>query len=611
VFCPIALAALLAFLTHTSAPPTARAQGSHPCGQTQASAASPSTTSRQSGETKPKALDHDDRWRHLDGLWTHREAKARARVDARTAVSETVEVRQGDVGAIAVLEDAGDLMTRSNPLDLADAGLRFSPNESGSYDVRHVSYGFRQPLGSAVTLADDDAREVELAFAFRYFNQSYTRAFINSDGNVTFGSADTASTDRSISRWLSGAPRIAAFFADLDPSLGGSVMTASADSAFTVTWCGVQEYGSPRSATVQLVLLADGTIEVHMSAHTTSKTAIVGISPGATSEFTVADFSQGTALSSSSGAIGERFTTDSNIDTVATTRRFLATHPDEFDNIVIFTDTPLVADAFAYQLSISNSIQGLNLGQFDSSAAYGTSGKLQSLLYMDTLGKYPDDPLEKFLGANSTVSVLGQEFGHRWLAFFEFRDHTSRRSRALLGRDASHWSFFFDSDGSVMEGNDIVEVAPGSFRTAAAVERFSLLDQYAMGLIDSSQVPPFWYVESPTNVSPQRTSSSAPQTNVTFTGTRREVRIDDVIAVAGPRVPSAAETPRVYRQAFVYVVTSGRQIDPAEIAKLDRIRMAWDVFVSAATDSRLRVETGLALAAESGAGVQSRANKGP
>jgi hypothetical protein len=129
---------------------------------------------------------------------------------------------------------------------------------------------------------------------------------------------------------------------------------------------------------------------------------------------------------------------------------------------------------------------------------------------MDALSKYPDDPHQKFLGENSTVTVIGQEFGHRWLAFLEFRDHTSRRSRALLGRDNAHWSFFFDSDGSVLEGNDIVDLGDGRFRTAAAVERYSLLGQYAMGLVDQIQVPPFYYVESPTNVAPQRAATSAP-----------------------------------------------------------------------------------------------------
>ena len=180
------------------------------------------------------------------------------------------------------------------------------------------------------------------------------------------------------------------------------------------------------------------------------------------------------------------------------------------------------------------------------------------------------------------MSVIGQEIGHRWLAFLRFRDHAGRTSQALLGRDAAHWSFFFDSDASVLEGNDIEDLGGGSFRTVAAVQRYSLPDQYAMGLVDKTQVPPFFYVQNPANTG-NRSASSEPEVGVTFTGTRRDVSLDDVIAVVGPRIPSAAESPKVYRQAFVYVVSVGRSLEPAAIEKLDRIRRAWNQFLSTAT----------------------------
>jgi hypothetical protein len=605
LFFTILCAAIITVLLSTATPRPISAQTTDPCttGASLTSAAAPHEVATEpNGGQKRKALDHDDRWRHLDAIWTHRAGAARRRASTASTTAATaapMEVRQGDIGDVAVLQDAGDMMTVANPLDLADAALRFTPNGLGGYDVGRITYGFRQPLGSSLTLGDDDTHEVALPFGFRYYGQSYDRVFINSDGNLTFTAGDASSTERSVSRFLSGPPRVAVFFADLDSSTSGRVLTSSNGDAFTVTWCGVREYGTPVTTTAQVTLLSDGAIEMQLSARTTIRTAVVGISPGATSEFTAADLSVDLPLGVGVAAVGERFTTLSDLDTVAVARRFLATHADEFDNLVIFTDTPLFTDGFAYQLSISNAIQGLNLPLFDYSTDYGTAGRLQSLCNMDALTKYPDEPREKFLGENSTVSVLGQEFGHRWLAFLEFRDHNSRQSRALLGRDSAHWSFFFDSDGSVLEGNDIVETGTGSFRTVAAVQRYSLLDQYAMGLVDQSQVPPFWYVQSPTNVSPRRTSTSAPEVGVTFDGTRRQVRIEDVIAITGPRVPSGADSPRVYRQAFVYVTSPGRSVEVAEIEKVDRIRSAWDQFLSAATDSRMRVDTRLALPPDS------------
>ena len=586
------VAVVAAYLRHPDVV-SLNAQSVDPC----AAMASGSTpTSRSSSETgnrprKRDPLDRDDRWSHLDSLWAHRAAVAQRRLVPLSTGRQTAS----GAGEVAVLQDAGDLIARANPLDLGDVGLLLMPNTNGGYDVSKTAYGFRQSLGSRIPLGDDDMREVLLSFVFPFFGNGYDRVFVNSDGNLTFGEGDTASTERSVSRLLTGAPRVAPFFADLDPSTSGTVLTYGDSGVFTATWCTVPEYGGPATATVQVNLFSDGTIEMQVSRQTTIRAAVVAVSPGATTDFTPIDLTSDAPASGGRLAIGEQFTAASALDIVAASRKFLMTHPDQFDNLVMFTDTTLLSDAFAYEALVANNIRGINMPVLDNSREFGSAGSLQSVCNMDALAKYPDDPFKKFLGENSTVSVMGQEIGHRWLASLMFRDHNGRQSPALLGRDRAHWSFFFDSDASVLEGNDIVDLGGGSFHTAAAVQRYSLLDQYAMGLVDQTQVPPFFYVENPTNVSPPRAATSNPEVGVTFSGTPRTVTIDDVIAVHGQRAPSAADSPRVYRQAFIYVVSAGRTVDPAAIEKLDRIRVAWDQFFSAATDSRMRAETRLSL----------------
>jgi hypothetical protein len=281
------------------------------------------------------------------------------------------------------------------------------------------------------------------------------------------------------------------------------------------------------------------------------------------------------------------------MDNVTLARRFYASHADVYDQLVVWTDTSYVRNAFAYETTVKNQIRGIGVDLYDYASEYGSAGRLQSFVMMDVLTKYPDDPAQRFSGENNTLSLIGQETGHRWLVFMRFLDHDRRDSTALLGRDEAHWSFFMDSDASVMEGNDIEDLGGGSFRTVAAVQRYSLLDQYAMGLLGESQVPLFFYVASPTNVQPERQADSAPRVGVTFNGTRRDTLIQDIIAVLGPRVPSAAESPRVHRQAFLYVVTAGKSLDQAQVAKVDRFRQAWEPFFLQATDGRMRAETGL------------------
>ena len=498
-----------------------------------------------------------------------------------------------DIGEIAVIQDEGDLVAPPNAFDLRGAGVRFTRNAAGGYDARRMDANFRPTLGRQLTLTDDDTASQAVAFSFPFYGTGQTAAFVNSDGNVTFGEGDLASTERNVARLLTGPPRVAPFLADLDPTAGGRVFVNAGSDLYTVTWCSVRGFDSQLSITTQMTLLPDGTIEfVYGSGSTSLGDAVIGVSPGRTGDFTPVNLSE-PGPNGGGEAVGERFAARPELDNVALLRKFYQTHPDNYDQVLIWTDAPLIQDAFAFEMTVANEVRGIGVPLFDASRDFGSSGRLRSVAVMDWINKYPEDPRQKFLGENTTVSVLGQEVGHRWLAFMDFRDHTGTRSDQLLGRGASHWSFFFDSDASVMEGNDIEDLGGGSFRTVDAVSRFSLLDQYAMGLVGAGQVPPFFYVQSPTNSNPNRNSESAPQIGVTFNGTRRDVLIEDIVAIHGPRVPSVADSSRFHRQAFIYVSTAASGPASAAVTKLDRIRREWEAFFLTATDGRMTAVTTL------------------
>jgi len=525
----------------------------------------------------------------LDALWIHRGAARRGLIRP-LAIAATSD----DVGEIAVVQDQGDVILRPNAFDLRGAGLRFAPNGSGGYDVSRIDATFRSALGDRITLGDDDSRGVPLAFDFPLFGGAGRQAFVNSDGNITFGEADHASTARDIARLISGPPRVAPFLSDLDPSSGGKVFVRSDSDAFTVTWCSVPGFKSAAVATMQTTMLPGGTIEMKYDDETTLQQVVVGLSPGRTGDFAAVDLSASASGGGSSQALGERFSDTLELDTVALSQRFYAAHADLYDQLVVWADTRVAPPtAFAYELTVANEVRGIGVDLFDQSRDFGSSGRLRSVVVMDRLTKYPDDPAAKFKGENSTLSILGQEAGHRWLAYLRFRDHNRAMSDALLGRDLAHWSFFFDSDASVMEGNDIEPLGGGKFRTVAAVQRYSRLDQYLMGLVSDRDVPPFFWVESPANVIPPEERESDPRVGVTFDGTRRDVLIEDVIAVEGDRRPSVAESPKVHRQAFVYVVSQDATTAADQVEKVNRIRSAWETFFSAATEGHGRAETRL------------------
>ena len=111
--------------------------------------------------------------------------------------------------------------------------------------------------------------------------------------------------------------------------------------------------------------------------------------------------------------------------------------------------------------------------------------------------------------------------------------------------------------------------------------------------VTESQVPAFFYVESPVNVVPSRGREDSPRTGVTFNGTKRTVLINDVISAMGRRDPAPGQASRVHRQAFIFVLSNGHTLDRAQTDKIDAIRRAWETFFSHAVDGRARIESRL------------------
>ena len=345
--------------------------------------------------------------------------------------------------------------------------------------------------------------------------------------------------------------------------------------------------------TVQATLLSSGPIEVRFGSTIDLAEGIVALSPGRTGVFAPADFTAG-RQAGGAGAIGERFAERTRARPRLGGAPLLRDAWRRVRSTDRWTDRTVVTDAFAFETTVANGIRGLGLDEFDASRDFGSGGALASMVNMDRIGKYPDDPAAQVLGESSSLAVLAHETAHRWLARLLFRDERGGSSDQLLGRQRAHWSFFMDSDASVMEGNDIEDLRGGAFRTIAAAQRYSRLDLYAMGLAATTEVSPFFFVDAPLNVVPSRDRESPPRVGTTFNGTRRDVLIQDVVDALGPRQPSSAESPRLHRQAFVFVVGRGVTPSSGDLARLERLRREWEPYFRQATEGRMQVRTTLA-----------------
>jgi hypothetical protein len=473
--------------------------------------------------------------------------------------------------------------------------VTFARNAGGGYSVKTGGGSLSSSQGNPVSLTDDDTTQINFSsgFSFSFYGKAYNSVFLNSDGNLTFTKGDTAITERDPFRALSGPPRIAPFFQDLNPAAKGTVHVFQSGERLTITWNGVSQFFSgtqTNSNTFQVTLFKNGNVEFIYSSEMETKEAVVGIfpGPGSITGATFVNFSSPKGLTNINAAILERFATIASIDFAGLTKEFHRTHAGIFDFVVIFSDFPIsigFPGAFAFFAPVQNSIRGIGLPKFNFAQSLG-SAKLQGILAMGWLGRFPDDPDKDFLGTNSTLEVLGQENGHRWLAYPEILIN-GVRTRDLLGRDDAHWNFNLDTDASVMEGNDIRDNGDGSFTTVAATELYSKLDRYIMGFIPAAQVPGSFFVSGS-----GADKGRAPQVGVTVRGTRVNVTVNQIIQAEGARVPAAAQSQKKFREAFI-LLSKTNQSTQAAVNKLDRIRREWQAFFHTQTGDMGTLDTTL------------------
>lgn len=502
-----------------------------------------------------------------------------------------------DFGEIAVIEVTPAILAAPNLMDLAGRTVKIVPGPRG-FLVEAAPRGSPiTPLGQALSLEDDDAVSVELPFAFPFYGSSHRRAFVHSDGFITFETPEPSSTRRSISRAIEGPPMIAPLFQDLVPATGRVTVELRSDRAI-VTWFEVATFcdhcvGAPASA--RATLHDDGLIEFQYGDGQLGE-AVIGIFPGDSSTpLEPVDWSNPRpGLLGSGHALAEVFTSNYRIDDVAALKEFFRTHEDAYDSVIVFNDLdiPVEFGAQAYSVPVRNNVRGIGLETTDIGEQVGSANRLSTYINMGSVREYPAEPrrlLREGEAYTTPLNVLAHEIGHRYLAFTWFVDpETGTTSPSLLGRGLAHWSFFFNSDGSLLEGNKIVDRgqhAEPRFTTIETSLGFTKLDQYLMGLLKPSEVPASFLVV-PDSDTDSRWRATRTTTGIDLHGVRKNVRIDDIIAAEGERRPDTEVSQRHFRYAFLLLVEDLDDVDPRMIAQLERLRSEWLLFFETEFGSR-------------------------
>lgn len=510
------------------------------------------------------------------------------------------------VGNVVILEDADGVVSRRNEFNLDQRTVSFLPGPgaasyrfettAGSYDSTAAS------AGSRLALDDDDSRLVPLPFPFPFYGSTYREVWVNSDGNLTFTAGDKESTERSLGRVTAGPPRIAPLFDDLDPSRAAEgVRVLSEAGRFVVSWSQVPEWvetgTSLQAQTFQVTLYPDGRVQFAWRDASPAE-AIVGIAPGATrGSSTLVSFLRD-ATAEYSGAVAERFSGLLDLDTTTAAQKFYEANDDAYDYLVFFNNMEIEAasGAVAWEFTVRNSGDGFGDEPVDVGREFGSRARLQSIMNMGPLSQYPAAPdalvTRRAFSGDTPLTILAHEAGHRFLAYASVRDPLDPTLRPMLGYQSAHWQFGFNSDASLLEGNRIQdrgEHASPRFQTTGTVEHFSPLDQYLMGLRAPGEVEPeheiFYVDDAPVG--------GLPRKGVTFDGSRRNVRIDELVKAVGRRTPDHTVAQRRFRFAFVLVVRTGTEPSAEDLAKLESFRTGFEEFFARATSFRAAADTSL------------------
>jgi len=471
-----------------------------------------------------------------------------------------------DIGNIAIIEDSDGVVEKLNQFNLDSQTLTFTPS-AGSARYRYAVSGLGYDTnvadqGSPVAaLDDDDARAFSLPFAFPFFGVSYTKVFLNSDGNLTFTAAESGSTSRSVGRLTGGPPRIAVLFDDLDPSRSpGSVRFYSSAGFVAFSWVGVPEYsdgGLGFTQTFQARLYVDGRIQLSYGG-VRPKSAVVGIAPGGARAGTAMVSFVNDASGEYPSAVVERFGDTQEVDIVALAQKFYETHEDAYDYLVVYNNMGIPAQlgAVAYEATVRSNGTGYGVQVQDSGQQYGSVARLRSVMNMGTLDLYPGDPngtvTVRGPAADTPLTVLGHEAGHLFLAFASVPDPDDSSAKPMIGFGGSHWSFVFNSEASLDEGEQITETGKGRFLTGAVTQGYAPLDRYLMGFAPPGAVPDTFVV-----LDASVSALSHPRSGVAFTGSRFNVSVGDVIQAMGRRTPDDTVAQHRFRFGFILVAAQG------------------------------------------------------
>lgn len=100
-----------------------------------------------------------------------------------------------------------------------------------------------------------------MTFSFPFYGEPWSSVWVNSNGNLTFGSGDSDFSE-TVNELLNDQPRIAPLWDDLSPNQGGEVEAEWGNGSLTIRWIGVPQFLAGDSNNFSVTLHSSGEIDI-------------------------------------------------------------------------------------------------------------------------------------------------------------------------------------------------------------------------------------------------------------------------------------------------------------------------------------------------------------
>lgn len=226
---------------------------------------------------------------------------------------------------------------------------------------------------------------------------------------------------------------------------------------------------------------------------------------------------------------------------------------------LVLTSAPLPCQAMFY-VPVKNDVLGIGYQHSDPRERFDDSpGRhLEGIAFLNDW-PYFSSRRDEFSAA------VSHELAHRWGARIQAQVPLGD-PKLLSGRELTHWSYFLDTDASVLEGNRFEPTdVPARFRAYSpfSASGFSDVDLYLMGVLPPELVRPMRLLHTDEQARDCQGlplhPGSPPQwcAPLSLSGRFIEVSVKDIIRQEGARVPAATTVPRAVDVAVVVLDSSG------------------------------------------------------